>query len=511
MLKNSIPPISSSGGPDDETKLARMSLLGHDIRAAVSDIIGGLRLVDQTQLDATARLQIERVRVASEVLAQLIEDGLQIVAEETGTGPLPPVRMGQLLYDLEMRWNGQAREKGLSFQIALAPDVPPVLMLDRLALQRVLGNILSNAIKFTDAGGVRVLVALDEPSDLRITVSDDGSGFAPSLLERLFQPGVRGDATNKPGQGLGMYIAKQMTDHLGGQIGVANRPEGGAVVTLVLPVRRPAISERPDPAPLPDLRGLRVLIADDSATNQAVFSHMLGAMGAEVEIAADGDEALARARAGRFDLAVIDIEMPRVSGLELMRVLRTDPSPIAGIPIVACTAYVLRANREAIHAAGADAIVAKPLAGIDALGAAIARAQGRRRAGGAFASDGVPKDDADLDRALFERLLAMAGPLGSAELLTRLIADLSRVERNLVAALALPDFVAIGAEAHVLIAVAGTIGAARLVSEAERLMAASHERAAEQVTWIGRSVLAQVDRLLQFTTRRAGQITGSRA
>lgn len=477
-------------------------LLGHDIRAAVSDIIGGLRLVDQTQLSEPVRLQIERVRAASEVLAQLVEEGLQIVAEETGTGPLPTVQISQLLYDLEMRWSGKAQEKSLSFHIALAPDVPPVLTLDRLALERVLANILSNAIKFTDAGGVRVLIALDEPATLRIVVRDDGPGFASAALERLFEPGARGSGSAKPGDGLGLYISKDMADRLGGRITVENRPQGGAAVTLCLPVQRAAETEHPDPAPLPDLRGLHVLIAEDSETNQTVIAHMLKAMGASSEIARDGREAIARMRAQSFDLAVIDVEMPQSSGLEVMRALRAEPGPVSNMPIVACTAYVLRSNREAIFAAGADAIVSKPMLGIDPLAAAITRA--RNRAAQETAATTGAEDPPELDRKQFDRLLSLAGPAGAAELLTRLISDLSRVERSLVGALALPDLVTIGAEAHVLIAVAGAVGAQRLLAEAEGLNAAVHDNAPERVCWTGRRVLAQIDRLLHFATRRAG-------
>lgn len=505
MIVQMPPPITNSGGPEDQTKLARITLLGHDIRAAVSDIIGGLRLVDQRQLDETTRLQIERVRAASEVLAQLLEEGLQIVAEETGTGMMPAVEVGQLLYDLEMRWAGKAREKGLAFHVALAADVPPVLALDRIALERVMANILSNAIKYTDAGGVRITVAMEGEQILRIAVTDDGPGFAASVLARLFERGARGAFTAKPGQGLGMYISKDMADRLGGVIDVSNRPEGGASVTLVLPVRRALPSDHPHPVPLPDLRGKRVLIAEDSETNQAVVGHMLRAMGAEFEVAADGREALALALVRRFDLAVVDVEMPRLSGLELMRALRETPGPCADLPIVACTAFVLRANREAIYAAGADAIVAKPLVGIDPLAFAINRAQ-TRAARETTAAANPAGDVLGLDLDQFERLLDLAGEAGAADLLARLISDLSRVERSLVSALALPDFAAISAETHVLVAVAGAIGAERLMAEAERLNAAAQAQALEPVQWSGRNVLAQIDRLLQFTTRRAGSL-----
>lgn len=508
MIAQMPPPISHSGGPEDQTKLARITLLGHDIRAAVSDIIGGLRLVDQGQLEEITRLQIERVRAASEVLAQLLEEGLQIVAEETGTGPMPAIEVAKLLYDLEMRWSGKAREKGITFHVALAPDVPPVLALDRIAMERALANILSNAIKYTDSGGVRIAVAMEAPAVLRIAVADEGPGFASEVLARLFTPGARGSGAegqgDKPGQGLGMYISKGMADRLGGRIEVANRPEGGALVSLSLPVRRALPAAHQQATALPDLRGKRVLIAEDSETNQAVVAHMLRAMGAEVVITSDGVQARARAQDECFDLAVIDVEMPGISGLELMQALRGKDSCCSNLPIVACTAFVLRANREAIYAAGADAIVAQPLIGIDQLATAISRAQIRAAREVQGDTIGPPLPDAvALDHERFERLLSMAGEAGAADLLARLIGDLSRVERSLVSALAVPDFTAICVETHVLVAVAGAIGADRLLAEAERLNAAAHAQTLERVRSSGRSVLSLIDRLLQFTLRRA--------
>ncbi|MDD8021626.1 MAG: response regulator [Paracoccaceae bacterium] len=475
--------------------------MGHDLRAAVSDILGGLRLVAPDSLDDNTRLQFERVRAAGEVMARLLEEGLLLVAEQTGAGEGTPVPVARLLYDLEMRWAPRAQEKALDLQIALAPDVPPVLVLDRIALERVLANILSNAIKYSDGGAVRISVTLDSCDEMRFTVTDDGPGFAPEVLARLFQPGARHTGCDKPGQGLGMFITKDMTARLGGTIAVVNRAEGGACVTLALPVRRPVPAELPHAQPLPDLTGLHVLVAEDSETNQAVIGHMLTAMGATFDLAADGRAALVLLQRTPFDLAIIDIEMPLMSGLELMRVLRAREGAPAHLPIVACTAYVLRANREAIYAAGADSIVAKPLVGIEPLSHAITRARARiaREMSPGMALPAC--DAAELNNVLFAQLMEAAGPDGAQELLSRLIADLARIERGLVTALSKPDFDAIRADTHVLIAISGAVGAEQLQKQAEALNSAAHARNRSGIEALGRAVLSHVDRLIHFATK----------
>jgi len=511
MNKTIQPSDPLTGASEDQALRARISLLGHDLRAAVSDILGGLRLVAPGALDDHSRLQFERVRAAGEVMARLLEEGLLLVAEQTGAGEGTPVPVARLLYDLEMRWTPRAQEKALDLQIALSPDVPPVLVLDRIALERVLANIISNAIKYTDAGAVRISFTLDSCDEMRVTVTDDGPGFAPEVLERLFQPGARHTGADKPGQGLGMFIAKDMTARLGGTVAVDNLPEGGARVTLALPVRRPVPNDLPHAQPLPDLNGQHVLVAEDSEINQAVIGHMLTAMGATFDLAADGREALALLQRRPFDLAIIDIEMPRMSGLELVRLLRTGAGPLADLPIVACTAYVLRANREAIHAAGADSIVAKPLVGIEPLGNAITRARARTAQGTDAELTPAPRDAVEMNEALFNRLMEVSGRDGALELLSRLIADLARIERGLVTALSKPDFDTICADTHVLIAISGALGAERLQKQAEALNQAAHGHNRHDTEILGRAVLAQVDRMIHFATNEVASRRDGRA
>lgn len=482
---------------------ARLTLLGHDLRAAVSDIIGGLRLIDQDELDGATRLQLERVRASGEILARLLEEGLSIMLGDDDFAAIHPtnLQMERFLYDIEMRWSGRASEKGLTFKLSRGNGVPEVLTLDRIALERILSNILSNAIKYTDAGIVALDVGMSPSGSLCMSVTDQGPGFSAEALTRLFEYEGRPDGNAKPGHGLGMHISKHMSGRLGGTITVENLPRQGARVMLDLPPDAWTIASTAEVVELPDLSRTKILVAEDSPTNQAVIGHMLAKMGAQFEVADDGVEALHWLEREDFDLALIDIEMPRLNGIDVIRSLRANGRARQRMPIIAITAYVLRANREAIYTAGADAILAKPLAGIESFGVAIANVLNRLdhsySTGEALAAD----TSVEFDRACFDRLIEIAGPEASQELLNRLGTDLRNCERNLFAGLADGDLAAIRAETHVLIALAGAVGGKRLQALSQALNSIAHRRDKGALGGVGMETLAQLDQLIHFVAQ----------
>lgn len=488
----------NSGRLGPGSAVPQMSLLGHDLRAAMSDIIGGLRLIRQDRLDEETRLQLERIRAAGESLARLLEEGLSLLPGEDGVSDAHPtdIHCGRLLYDVEMRWSGRARERGLTFVMDVAEDLPRMLSLERIALERILSNLLSNAIKYTDRGRVTLHVWREEET-LFFAVEDDGPGFSEEALRRLFRYQGRPAQTTKPGVGLGLHITKEMADRLGGTVSVVNGRAGGAVVTLALP--GPAWQAKPEagsapPGELPDLGGLSVLLAEDSRTNQTILSRMLETMGAEVTVASDGVEAMERLRAERFDLALIDIEMPRMTGIEVIKALRAMSGPMARMPVLAVTAYVLRSNRLAIYAAGADMILAKPIISIEPFAQAV---DAVRRAASAPAPQ--PADTTHLplmDDERFAQLLRIAGPEGRRELLARLHTDLTDAERGLVHGLAAGDSAAIRGHTHVLIALAGAVGAIRLQKCCDALNAAVHRQDEGATAEFGAEALQLLDHLI---------------
>lgn len=469
------------------------ALLAHDLRAALSDVLGGLRLIDPATVDGETSVQLGRVRAAAEELARLIEQGLGALVGDGVAGTGQPVALDRLLRDIELRWSARARERGLGFVLAAGPALPAAVALDRIALERILSNLLMNAVTYADRGSVRLAVARDEAGTLRFAVEDDGPGFPAEVLAGGGRPAGRG------GTGLGLRITREMAQRLNGVIQIANRAGGGAVATLGLPrsaweVSADAGSSLPDG--MPDLAGQRVLVAEDSATGQAVLAAMLARLGAVPVIAADGVEALDRLSTEVFAMALIDIEMPRLSGLDVIRRLRALDGPAGRMPVLAVTAYVLRANREAILGAGADGILPKPVHSLDSLGHAIGVALARARAEPPLFAPSPDRLVLDHDR--FTRLIEIAGPEGAQDLLARLAGDLSAVERGLVRGLSAPDPAAVRAHTHVLIALAGAVGATELQRLAEGLNGAAHRLSEEAMALIGADTLVQLDHLIHF-------------
>jgi len=455
---------------------AQLTLLSHDIRSAVSDVIGGLRLVDLKALDPTTRLQLERVRSASEVLARLTEEALSSAAESTGTTEAisSNLQLLRLLQNIRLRWSGRAQEKGLLFEITVESSVPNLVALDRMAMERILSNLLSNAVKYTDTGRVALKVKMCADNELCFIVTDDGPGFSPQALEKLFQYNGRPDTSQKPGTGLGLHIAKEIADQLDGKLHVENRHRGGSRITLRLPHKawyRDSATDHSNG--LPDLANFKVLLAEDNDTNQLILAQMLDVMGAEYEIACDGIEALNWLERETFDLALIDIDMPRLSGIDLMTMLRGGNSPHRDMPILAITAFVLRANREAIYRAGANRILAKPIMSIDALGLSISALMDQKAE--TLLSPEEGSKSLPLDNERLNRLLDISGPKGALELLDRLTSDLENIQQQIRQGVRNMDQAQLRSQTHVLISLAGAVGAEQLQNLARMLNSTVHK------------------------------------
>ncbi|MDF1873133.1 ATP-binding protein [Vannielia sp.] len=505
MAEDWLPPGDHrSGGASRE---AALELFSHDIRSAVSDVVSGLRLVDMSTLDPATAAQLQRVSTAGEALAGLLDSAL---SQLEGRGTLPvapdpatePVPLLAILRNLERRWAGHARERGMQLRLKIAADLPTVIHLDAVAVDRVLANLLSNAFKYADWGAVTLAVSTHTGGELRFTVRDRGPGFSDAALARLFERGGRPQGQTRPGSGLGLHIAKELATRLGGQLQASNTSAtGGAEVSLSLP--RVAWAWQRDragdsaaasgPPSLPDLSGLTVLVAEDNATNQLLFTQMLDHLGATWKIAPDGAEALSAIKAGSYDFALVDIDMPRLSGTEVIAATRALPSDTRLMPMIAVTAYVLQEHRERIYAAGADGILAKPVHSLAAFGQAIATLMLRTRGAapallpddptstaddtGPQAAPAPPSTDdepTEFSVERLERLLAISGSDKGQEFLTRLLTDLRRTRTGLATAIETDDAAAIRGHTHVLISLSGAIGAEMLQTLACRANAAAH-------------------------------------
>ncbi|MEE4120020.1 MAG: response regulator [Paracoccaceae bacterium] len=503
----------------EETKrLTRLALVGHDIRSALSDVVGGLDLVETSGLDPDSRLQLERARAAGETLARLVDDAVAALTDDevpaglgrVGRAP-DTVVLSDLVRDLERRWSGHAAANGLVLRIDLATDVPLAASIAAGPIERLLSNLLDNALKYAERGAIVLSIDLDAEGALRFTVQDEGPGFSDTSLARLFGLGGRPPDSPQPGTGMGLHIAKSLADQMGGRIEAGNRrtaadtdpPEvpaadrhspgapspdadtaSGACVAFVLPARRWQADGREsgdDTPVLPELTGRHVLVADDSAVNQAVLVRMLGRLGARVDTVDDGEAALRALRRGGYDLAILDIHMPHRSGIEVIAETRRMPGPCGRVPILAATAYVLQGQREAIYAAGADGLIAKPVVSLAAIAEAIARLGHETRTWhpAAEAAPNLGPDETGIARETpvaprLGHLLALAGPDEASELIDRLSDDLERSAETLADATERGDSHGVRAATHVLISLTGAVGASRLQRDMEAANAAAH-------------------------------------
>ena len=484
--------------PRDEAALV---LLGHDLRAALSDVIGGLRLMEPARMDPMHRVQMERVRASGEVLARLLEQGLTVMLGEAIPAAAEDIILRRLLTDLDLRWSGRALGMDIRFTMILQPDLPTRVRLDRLAVDRILSNLLGNAFKYCDRGRVTCEIGVRDGEWLTFVVRDDGPGFPASVMEHSLPFRARPVGMTKPGYGMGLHIAVDLSRRLGGSIALCNLDPSGAEARVDLPL---VIAEGSDPVEQPVdqvLAGKRVLIADDNPTSQMILHRFVNKLGGEVVLVQDGVETVGRLEMEDFDLLIVDVEMPRLSGLDVIRCLRTMPGGTARMPVIAVTAYLLRSNRMAILAAGADEMLSKPLMCQHVLADAVRRAFEARQANIATAVTLRQPDVPLLDDGSLLRLLEMTGPETGRELLDRLMADLSGVERGLVQAGTAQDWVAIRHHSHVLISLAGVAGGLRLQDRAQNLNQLAQEETLSMLPAAIHSTLALLDGLIHYVSQ----------
>ncbi len=466
---------SPSGDQQDERK-RNFALLSHDLRSALAGVVGSLDLINEESISPDARGNIIRARASSRMLRELLDlafDMEEDVPYQHNIGlPVDPAKELAVIADI---W-GVTPEGRKILTLDLPETVPHLDSTDKVSFHRIMNNLVGNAHKFSDNGLVRVTVSYDGGQTQKISVSDSGPGFSDAALERLFQFRGRPENSDKPGSGMGLYIVNTLVRSMGGTITARNIPTGGALVEMVFPVQQAAGQEetaRVDE--LPDLSNLNILLAEDNITNQLVVTQMLKSMGANFEVASDGVEALEAFDAGEYDVVLLDIEMPRKSGLEVLREIRARTDAKSATPLVALTAYVMREHRDRIEKAGADGIIAKPIEGIAALGKSILgfmygtapQKVAATQASGTLST--FEGDVGEVDMQVFNALMDTIGPDTRLEFLEKVTIDLEDMRTKLIEAEANADILAIRAASHTLVSVGGSIGASNLQQCAEAL------------------------------------------
>ncbi|MEI2456299.1 hybrid sensor histidine kinase/response regulator [Lysobacter firmicutimachus] len=346
-----------------------LATLGHEVRTPMTGVLGMSELLLDTPLDDRQRSYTESIRRAGEHLLRLVNDALDLARIESGRLELAdePFDLRALVEQAAGLMRPLARQRGLGFEIAIAADAPCGLRGDASRVCQVLLNLLGNAIKFTEVGHVRLSVEALRPHGVRFEVADTGPGLNAEQKARLFRrfeqaEGVR-TAARYGGSGLGLAICQELAAAMEGQITVYSEPGQGArfVFELPLPVAEPPAADVPaaDPRAAPP-PARSVLLAEDDPTVAEVVAGLLRAQGHRVAHVANGLAALAEAATARFDLALLDLDLPGINGLELARQLRLQGF---AAPLIAVTA---RADAEAepqALAAGFDRFLRKPVTG----------------------------------------------------------------------------------------------------------------------------------------------------
>jgi len=370
----------------NNAKTAFLNNMSHDIRTPMNAIVGFTALAT-SHIDNKEKVldYLEKISVSGQHLLSLINDVLDMSRIESGKVTIveTDVHLPDVIRDLQAIIELNISSKHLELSVDTQSVIHADIITDKLRLNQVLLNILSNAIKFTPSGGSISFRVLEKPSpvegiaDFEFRIKDNGIGMSEEFREIIFEAFTRektSTVSGIQGTGLGMAIAKKIIEMMGGSITVQSAEGEGSEFIVKLPCKISSVSAKQDavlkpqemdaPASLPDFSGKRVLLVEDNELNQILAENILTGAGLDVDIAGDGTEAVEKvksAAAAYYDVILMDIQMPLMDGYEATKQIRALEEPDkAAIPIIAVTANAFDEDRQAAEAAGMNAHLAKP-------------------------------------------------------------------------------------------------------------------------------------------------------
>jgi signal transduction histidine kinase/CheY-like chemotaxis protein len=366
-----------------------LATISHEIRTPMNAVIAASDLLRRTSLTAEQAEHVDILSNATEVLMGLLNDVLDISKIESGKLERESSEF-DLIQKLDLGvqlWRPRAAQKGVTLEFD-PTGLPERIVTDPLRLQQIVFNLLSNAVKFTAQGRIVLRGGLDADGRmLWLEVEDSGCGMDAETCVRIFasfEQATAKTARQYGGTGLGLAISRRLAELLGGSLTVTSEPGRGSVFRLETPlveaeVRAPAPAPV-DAAPLASAEGIEVLLAEDHPVNQRIVSLILEPLGCRLTVAADGAQAVEMAAGRRFDVILMDMQMPVMDGIEATEAIRKGAGPNASTPVVALTANAMAEHRTQWAAVGVHRFAAKPV-NMQALIDVVVEAAGESRAG----------------------------------------------------------------------------------------------------------------------------------
>lgn len=350
-----------------------LAVMSHEIRTPLNGVLGMAQVMDRGELSTEQRDHLDVIRKSGEALLAILNDVLDLSKVEAGKLVLEshPFDLEALALGAHASFTGIANTKGLSFNLKVEPRARGIYIGDSSRVRQILYNLISNAVKFTAQGEVRVSIDLRREGVV-FAVSDTGVGIAPDLLNRVFERFIQADSSTTRqygGSGLGLAITHDLCQAMGGSINVTSEPGHGSVFEVELPLERAGPGEtlpaqdQPDDGPFEPTREFKILAAEDNPINQRVLKTILAQFDLSATFVENGQEAIEHWRAEYWDLILMDVQMPILDGPSATREIREleTGSGRTPVPIVALTANAMVHQIEPYIAAGMNHVVAKPI------------------------------------------------------------------------------------------------------------------------------------------------------
>jgi signal transduction histidine kinase/DNA-binding response OmpR family regulator len=478
-----------------EAKSQFLANMSHEIRTPMNGVLGMLQLAQQTDLSAVQRRYLDIMSTSARSLLKVVNDILNFSKLNAGGYQLRPEPCSprELIEETVTLFAQRAAEKGLQLSAELAASVPDAVLLDADRFRQILGNLVGNALKFTDRGSVKVSVfagpagphlASSSAPALEVYVDDTGPGIPESEQSRLFQAFSQVDGSSRrahEGTGLGLAICKQLVELMGGAIGYRQQEAGGSRFYFALPLNGCAPPQLGAAAPGQRLALPRndrpVLLVDDNEVNQIVAVELLESLGLRVDVASSGQDAVEAVQSGDYALVLMDCQMPGMDGYEATREIRRQ---LQGrkLPIVAFTAHALAEERDKVQQAGMDDYLTKPIE-LEQLAAVLSRQLGSapRSASPAPAASRARSQPPLLDAMAAELLQpGLRRPPKAIEAFLRQTPEELTLLRKAAAERRHDE---VGRIAHKLKGSAGSLGALQLARLCEGLQHATKDPSAE--------------------------------